>query len=445
MVYIPNTEAFGPRPTNSGFGCGTATEEPCELFFSKDLSLAELPAPQRVEVLSFGGDQDVTVTDVSPFLRVAVSSLTATSNGSGVSVGVDTAPGAAGFFQGGFTLTPTSGAPVRINVQYVVYQCPAFEPYTCWDKVDRGSVSQNGLVWTDAETLSDPGIILDGSTFRMVVSRTIPNQDRLEIAVATATDVFGTWTPVASFAGTPGAWDESRETPTLLAHNGTYYLYYSGYRSGVSFPADTGLLTSTDGVTFTPVSSTPILARTSGGFDQDAAYSPEVLVDNGTFIMTYVGYCFPGGAGNPCAGNEGVHILAATSTDGINFTKVTQPLLRTDAGDWWRNGIFKEHTFFKGTDNRFYILFTSDVPFVGNAPNDVLGLAVSNNALGPYAVVPGPLLFGNHGWTHEASGIIAPDVVVTGPQTAVMVYAARNLTQPGQPAFRINGARLHLP
>lgn len=444
VVYIPNTEVFGTRPANSGFGCGASTEEPCELFFAKDLSLAEVPAPQRVAALSFGGDQEVTVTDISPFLRVGVTGLTANES-SGLTVGVDDSPDATGFFQGGFTLNPASGGAVRVNVQYVVYECPAYEPYTCWDKVARGGPAQDGLVWTDTETLSDPGLIQDGTAFRMVVSRTIPNQDRLEIAVATAPDVFGTWTPVAACAGTLGAWDESRETPTLVVRGGTYFLYYSGYRMGVSYPADTGLLTSTNGVTFTPVSNAPILARTVGGYDQDAAYSPEVVVHNGTFIMTYVGYCFPAGAGNPCAGKGGVHILAATSADGITFNKVPEPLLRTDDGDWWRNGVFKEHSFFKGADDRWYILFTSDLPFVNNAPNDVLGLAVSDGPLGPYEVVPGPLLFGNHGWAQEASGIIAPDVVVTGPQSAVMVYAARNLTQPDLPAFRINGARLHVP
>lgn len=102
------------------------------------------------------------------------------------------------------------------------------------------------------------------------------------------------------FAGTgTDTWDQKiRERGYILRENGTYYLWYTGYREGANQTRSLGYATSADGLTWTRYKKNPIHRTT---WVEDMC----VVKSNGIYYMFAEGQ------------NDVAHLL--TSTDRINW------------------------------------------------------------------------------------------------------------------------------
>jgi predicted GH43/DUF377 family glycosyl hydrolase len=239
-----------------------------------------------------------------------------------------------------------------------------------------------------------------------------------EICEATSSDGMS-WTNIPTtgeieglvLAGRPGMWDEHLETSLIVKRGDQYLLYYSGYQTDglpvIGFPASLGLATSTDGVTFTRVQDEPILSPTEGALDNDAIYGPTIVEYNSQLVMIYAGHCY-----NNCPTGEDseVTLLAATSTDGITWTKQSDPVLaRIDGLNWMEDGI-ADPDLVLGPDGRYYLFFT------GVREDDrAIGLAVSDSPFGPWTVNADPIILPSvTGVGFDAAGVVAPTVLFEG-------------------------------
>jgi len=274
--------------------------------------------------------------------------------------------------------------------------------------------------------VSDPSVISDEGGFRMAYTAVDFGDaaaPHAGIALATSEDSL-TWAPIATNEGSAAAnlsttrgevlrgraseWDENLETPFLLKTNNGYYLYYSGYRDGVrpgepgrGFPASLGLAVSHDGVNFTRVQSEPILAPTAGSFDGDAIYSPDIIPYQGGYLMVYAGHCY-----NNCPGTPGVRVMAATSNDGIHWTKITEPLLSPKAPPEWMRDAVAEPAVLLGPDEHLYVFFTGV-----RATEHVIGVARAASLDKAWDVDPDPIVTPAAG-AFDETGDAAPTVLL---------------------------------
>jgi len=108
-------------------------------------------------------------------------------------------------------------------------------------------------------------------------------------------------------------WDRHfLDTPCLLRKDGVWYLWYFGATSNKTNGGAIGLATSSDGVHFIRVRTTPVLTvGPAGSWDSDWVESPSVTLSGDQFIMYYTGV---GADQRPRMGR-------ATSPDGVNWTK----------------------------------------------------------------------------------------------------------------------------
>ncbi len=269
--------------------------------------------------------------------------------------------------------------------------------------------------------VSDPSVIADEFVFRLMytsVDFTNPAGPHVGISLATSPDSMK-WTAVPNSAdgaithgeilrGRAGAWDENLETPFLMKTQNGYYLYYSGYRDGMTpgepakgLPASLGLATSQDGVTFTRVQSEPILTPTPESFDADAIYSPDIIPYQSGYLMVYAGHCY-----NDCPGTPGVRILSTTSPDGIHWTKSAQPLLSPTAPPEWMRDSVAEPAILLGPDGYLYLFFTGV-----SGTNHVIGVARAASLTSAWDIDPKPIVSPTAGGFDE-TGDAAPTVLL---------------------------------
>ena len=268
---------------------------------------------------------------------------------------------------------------------------------------------------------SDPTLIREVGLYRMFYTCFAipkgafdPDTVRATICEATSTDGLS-WTEIPVdgqikglvFQGREEAWDQDIEGAFALKWKGNYLLYYSGYRHldgypAQGYPAALNVATSEDGVTFERVFDDPILSPTPGGYDNDAVYSPTIVEHNGELVMIYAGHCY-----TDCDYGYGVTLLAATSQDGLHWTKVSSPVMTgTEAGlEWTRDGV-AEPGLVQGPDGRWYLFFTGLVD-----EERAIGLAVGDSPLGPWDVRPDPLFEPTPGG-FDSAGDLAPFVFI---------------------------------
>lgn len=266
-------------------------------------------------------------------------------------------------------------------------------------------------------TASDPTIVREGSRLLMVATDLDVATNRTDLVAATSADGLA-WQFAATdgpqaglvLVGRDGKWDENLETPELARRGSTYLLYYCGYRDGGTpikgFPAALGLATSTDGRHFRRVSDDPILRPTPGWYDNDAVYSPTIVNDGSGWVMLYVGHAYT--KLDKIGGRGGVYLLAATSPDGIAWTKRPTPVISPGGAlPWMRDGA-AEPALVKAPDGAWYLFFT------GLSGEDrVIGVARGASPFGPWQIDPAPIVAPSDAG-FDARLVLAPYVIIDG-------------------------------
>lgn len=259
---------------------------------------------------------------------------------------------------------------------------------------------------------SDPTILRDGDLYRMFYTEGSNDGTRIRPAIAEAVSADGqTWTQLGGNVGGgivvegDGAAKANLEGACIFKAGATYVLLYSGYADGAvpndSFPASLYAATSTDGLTFTPVADAPVLAPTQGWFDNDAVFSPTVVQTASGYLMLYAGHSYSDGAA--IGGPQGVVLLAATSPDGIAWTKADAPVLLADPSIAWTIDGVAEPSLLLGPDGLYYLFFTGL-----HGDERAIGIAVAADPLGPWTVAPQPIITAAALGLAPGSTVIAP-------------------------------------
>jgi len=287
---------------------------------------------------------------------------------------------------------------------------------------------------------SDSAIIKIGNEYRMYYTCLIPSTDRPAICLANSSNGLN-WQNIDRseniggldiegliFRGYDGTWDERVETPYVI-YNGTHYLLYyigytdediaaGGYPEGMRTPL--GMAYSEDGINnFVRYTNNPVINPTDNWYDHNGVVSEIILKESVGYVMVYAGYKF---TGSP---SDGTYIIGASSSDGISWTKTTEPILRPT--DWspseWINWGVGEPGFIKGPDGKYYLFVTSIGP---NEENRSVGVGVSDNPFGPYTMKNETIVKPGPNWL-DISGVIAPEVLFEDNKIR-MWYSANNFS-----------------
>jgi hypothetical protein len=167
--------------------------------------------------------------------------------------------------------------------------------------------------------------------------------DPTTLAYATSSDAGTSWTkygsnPILSPNSAPN-WENNEIAPTCVIWDPVltkFLLYYHGGWDDPAggYPNQVGLLYSSDGITWTREATNPVISNgAASSDDEDGCNDASVVRVSATeWIMLY--------QGENSSGKK--HILRATSTDGISWTKDTASGIVLDVGSggsWDDNGI----------------------------------------------------------------------------------------------------------
>lgn len=279
------------------------------------------------------------------------------------------------------------------------------------EKTDIIFSKGNVPVWEGEFTAADPDVVRDGDTLRMYYSSlVIDGKEKLIIASAksidgkqwTSSDNNRSGKESISLDANPDKWDNHLEANSVMIEAGKVWMFYCGYQEEADVAGtilakgQIGLATSDDRIYFKRSSNNPILAiGDKNTKDANALFSPTVLKEGDTYVMLYVGYCIEN-----CL-PPFIGILGATSIDGLNWTKLPNPVLSgTDKNLPWAE-VIKEPDLVKGSDGLYYLFISGD---------HSIGVARSKNILGPYEVYPKPIIQPTLDW--EGTDVIAPSVII---------------------------------
>jgi len=184
--------------------------------------------------------------------------------------------------------------------------------------------------------------------------------------------------------------------PYVIYDNGIYKMYYTG--AGNSQRFELGYATSPDGHNWTKTSY-PIFSPSVSGFDNYNVGSAKVIKVGNSYRMYYM-----------ARNQEGVYSIGlATSTDGINWTRRSTPVL-TKSLSWEisiRPGDIVLH------NDKYYFYYYSYDP-----QNTAIGLAISSDGIN-FVKEPNPIIVPTFTW--EDNGICYPSVIYDNNKF-VMVY-----------------------
>lgn len=300
---------------------------------------------------------------------------------------------------------------------FALFQCQP-DSITSPDKPDGERFIKNPEpVWNGNLLAGDPSIIrMDDKLLMYYTTLAISgngdgdNPDNLQVLIGVAESFDGinwefantlTFGESIALENDITSWDRILETAYAIQKEGEVFLYYTGYSEGadgvntIVAEGKIGLATSDDGSAFERNSDSPLLLP-DREFDVDGLFSPTIVENNDIFYMIYTGWSLD---------LFGFGLFGATSEDGINWIKQGELLIK-DSDVSWALDNPRESELVAGPDGLFYLFFTNDI-----AQNEsAIGLARSENPLGPWDVYQKPLVIKTKEW--EESGLIAPAVLI---------------------------------
>ncbi|WP_430229416.1 hypothetical protein [Paraburkholderia tropica] len=240
-----------------------------------------------------------------------------------------------------------------------------------------------------------------GSPAPITQSQSAAPQPSIQIVSVEANPVMG--------RGATGSWEWSDVlNPSVIQFNGSLSDYYSGYDGSVW---RTGLATSSDGGLTWTKHGNPVLDL--GGWDtRYIAANGSAINFNGKVYYYYHGI-----------DSKGVtKIGLATSTDGVNFTAMPNPVLDVDvAGSWDDTAVADPYVVQFG--NTLYMYFLG----MNSAEIQLMGVATSTDGV-TWTKVAGPILPQGGPNDFDAHGQGEPAVVYQAP-FYYMLYVGRSTTE----------------
>lgn len=256
---------------------------------------------------------------------------------------------------------------------------------------------------------ADPSIIRSNDTLFMYYSA-----ENMIIGVVISLDDGVTWKSPsghvnnddAALRGRPDHWDSTLETVDVIMVNSTYFMYYTGYREGTSDNNhvenyEIGLALSKDGLHFErhPMSiDEPIISRQvehKDTNDRHAMTSPGIVYEDGQFYMIYAGWNV---TDDWTGGNAGIRILGATSEDGVNWTKLSKPIINPAEITYSQD--VNEASLLRSNDGFWYILFST---------SSSIGMARARSFTDTYDIYPEAIIVPEYDWHSE---VTAPDGLI---------------------------------
>lgn len=284
----------------------------------------------------------------------------------------------------------------------------ATSQWNTWTKHSNNPIYEHATegAW---DVASDPAVIKDGKTYRMIVSgdrgvNVVGSGDGNSILMATSDDGYS-WTTLDNgqngvvLMGVDEEWDESMELPELIKIGDEYKIFYCGYDPEVRDSTDgmvwgeLGLATSSDGENFIKL-NLPVMERTPDWYDQDGITDPTIVAQNDTLFMIYLGWCTQDCGMN--GGEPAFYSLKAISTDyGITWEK--QGLLTPNATTYQHADIELN------PDGSYSLFYNMDFDCTDNA----IGIrqAIGTTPFGPFEDVADNPIFCLGTQTFETSGL----------------------------------------
>jgi len=256
---------------------------------------------------------------------------------------------------------------------------------------------------------ADPSIIKSNDTLFMYYSA-----ENQRIGIVFSLDNGTTWLnpnlngeeDYPALTGQPDNWDNTLETVEVIKVNEVYMMYYAGYREGESDNVhvenyEIGVAISNDGINFErhPQSiESSIISREvndDNTDDRHAMTSPGVIYDDGMYYMIYAGWNV---TDDWTGSNAGIRILGATSTDGISWSKLSNPLIIP--GEVAYSPDINEASLLKSIDGYWYIIFST---------GSSIGIARALNFTDQYDIYPEAIVKPEFDWDSE---VTAPDGII---------------------------------
>lgn len=183
--------------------------------------------------------------------------------------------------------------------------------------------------------------------------------------------------------------------------NNSFMMYYTGVLEGAR--KNVLLALSSDGISWTRHSNTPIIEPTANSWDALAVHAGPIINVDGQYRMYYSGYASP-------SGQWGIGL--AYSSDGITWRKQLEPVILGTPNSWdfqiaaWS---------IQKIGNVYYIYYG------GKSSNSVMkiGIATSSDGLIWTRLNSNPILSPTQSW--ETSGVYQPSVIKDG-EVYKMVY-----------------------
>ncbi len=163
--------------------------------------------------------------------------------------------------------------------------------------------------------------------------------------------------------------------PDVAAHNGQYYLFYTGSPDVMTTPLSIGFASSADGYHWTKHISNPVFSADGTGFDAFAVDEGKLLLQDNVWIMYYNARAVPGPGPGPAIGR------ASAPDPAGPWTRLDDPVLLAGSAGEWDAGFVSPDAIL--TTDSGYVMYYSGGTNYPLPPSDhaMVGMATSADGI----------------------------------------------------------------